>query len=691
MTDQTPPVAARHPVTHTHHGISHTDDYAWLRDAEWQKVMHDPQALDAEIRAYLEAENAYTAAVLAPLSEEIEALFQEMKGRIKADDSSVPLPDGPFAYYRRFRDGGEHPLICRQPRDGEAETLMLDGDAEAEGKAYFKLSGCEHSPDHRLLAYTADYNGAEIYTLKLRELATGTDLADVIEGISGGFEWAPDSRAIYYTVLDDNHRPCAVRRHVIGTAPADDEEIYRESDPGFFVGISTTESRRFILIDVHDSQTSEVRILDTENPDAGWRLIAARQRGHDYDVSHWQGELLIRTNIGDAEDFKVVAAPIDAPGPENWRDVAPHEAGRLVIGIQAFADHWVRLERVNALPRLVVTGTDGKSHAIEFDEAAYSLGLGGSYEYATTTLRFTYSSMTTPERTYDYDMATRERSLMKEQEVPSGHDPADYVTRRILASARDGETVPVSLLYRADTPLDGDRPVLLYGYGSYGISIPAAFSVARLGLADRGFVFAIAHIRGGMDKGYRWYRDGRVEKKTNTFYDFIDVAKALVAEGITKPGRIAAHGGSAGGMLMGAVANMAPELFGAILADVPFVDVLNTMLDDTLPLTPLEWPEWGDPITDADAYRRIAGYSPYDNVTWQDYPAMYIAGGLTDPRVTYWEPAKWAAKLRASKTDDNVLCLKVNMEAGHGGAAGRYQRLLETAEQYAFAVSILSR
>ncbi len=690
MPQRTPPIAAKHPVTDTRHGVTRTDDYAWLRDADWQRVMQDPTALDAEIRAYLEAENEYTAAMMAPLAGGIETLFQEMKGRIKADDSSVPLPDGAFAYFRRYREGGEHPLICRQPRDGGAETLMLDGDAEAEGRAYFKLSGCEHSPDHKLLAYAADFNGSEIFAIKFRDLATGGDLADVIEGTHGNFAWAPDGSALYYTILDENHRPCAVRRHVVGTDAGDDQEVYREHDAGFFVGVSVTESRRFLVIDAHDNQTSEVRLLDTNDAGADWRVVAPRQAGHEYDVTHWNGELLIRTNLGGAEDFKIVAAPIDAPGPENWRDVVAHEPGQLILGVQAFVGHWVRLERVAALPRLVVTDLAGKDHAVQFDEEAYALGMGGSYEYATTTLRFTYSSMTTPERTFDYDMASRGRVLIKEQEVPSGHDPADYVTRCIQAPARDGETVPVSLLYRADTPLDGARPVLLYGYGAYGISIPAAFSVARLSLADRGFVFAIAHIRGGMEKGYRWYRDGRVEHKTNTFNDFIDAARALIAEGLTKPGLIAGHGGSAGGMLMGAVANMAPELFGAILADVPFVDVLNTMLDGSLPLTPPEWPEWGNPITDAAAYTRIAAYSPYDNVDAKAYPHLFVTGGLTDPRVTYWEPAKWVAKLRALKTDDNVLCLKINMDAGHGGAAGRYQRLYETAELYAFAIESLS-
>lgn len=686
----TPPRAPKRPVTDTRHGIARTDDYAWLRDADWQRVMREPDALDPDIRAYLEAENAHTAKVLAPLKDDIETLFAEMKGRIKADDSSVPLPDGPFAYFRRYREGGEHPLICRQPRDGGTETLMLDGDREAAGHAYFKLAGCEHGPDHKLLAYAADFNGSEIFTLKFRDIASGDDLVETIEGVHGGFEWAPDGGAIYYTVLDDNHRPCAVFRHTLGMAAADDQEVYRESDPGFFVGISRTESRRFLVIDAHDHQTSEVRILDTHDPAAEWRVVAPRETGHEYDVTEWHGDLLIRTNRDGAEDFKIVTAPTDAPGPENWRDVVAHEAGRLILGIQAFAGHWVRLERVDALPRLVVTARGGESHEVGFDEEAYALGLGGSFEYDTTTLRFTYSSMTTPERTYDYDMATRQRTLMKEQEVPSGHDPADYVTRRIQAPARDGESVPVSLLYRAGTALDGSAPLLLYGYGSYGMSMPAGFSTARLSLVDRGFVYAIAHIRGGMEKGYSWYRAGRGSQKTNTFNDFIDTAKALVAERITAPGRIAGHGGSAGGMLMGAVANMAPELFGAILAEVPFVDVLNTMLDDSLPLTPPEWPEWGNPITDVEAYERIAQYSPYDNVAARAYPHIYVTAGLTDPRVTYWEPAKWVAKLRALKRDDKLLCLKTNMDAGHGGAAGRFQRLRETAELYAFAIYALS-
>ncbi|MBT6095621.1 MAG: S9 family peptidase [Rhodospirillaceae bacterium] len=686
----TPPRAERHPTTDTRHGQTRTDDYAWLRDDNWQQVMRDPNVLQADIRAYLEAENVYTDTILAPLEGDIEALFEEMKGRIKQDDSSVPLPDGPWAYYRRYRDGGEHPLFCRQPRDGGEEALMFDGDAEAKGQAYFKLAACEHSPDHRYLAHAADLNGSEIYTLKVRDLESGQDLQDAIEGVHGAVEWSNDSRTLFYTVLDDNHRPCAVRRHVLGTSADDDVEIYREPDPGFFVSISKTESRRFMMISAHDHQTSEVWVLDTYDPAGDWQLISARDPGHEYDVTDWNGAFLIRTNGDGAEDFKVVAAPYDVPSRENWTDLVAHEAGRLILGVQAFGSYWVRMERVDALPSLMITGLDGNIHAVAFDEDAYALGMGGSYEFETTSLRFSYSSMTTPEQTFDYDMATRVRTLLKEQEVPSGHKAENYVTRRIQVSAPDGETVPVSLLYRKETILDGNAPCLLYGYGAYGMSMPASFSTARLSLVDRGFVYAIAHIRGGMEKGYRWYKAGRAEQKTNTFTDFIAAGEALVAGGFTSKGRIAAHGGSAGGMLMGAVANMAPELFGAVAADVPFVDVLNTMLDDTLPLTPPEWPEWGNPIDDAEAFARIAAYSPYDNVSAQNYPHIYVTAGLTDPRVTYWEPAKWVARLRELKTDANTLCLKTNMDAGHGGAAGRFQRLKETAEIYAFVLSFLS-
>ena len=468
--------------------------------------------------------------------------------------------------------------------------------------------------------------------------------------------------------------------------------VYEESDPGFFVDIDKTESGRFVVISAHDHTTSEVRLVEASAPESAPRLVAARERGIEYDLSH-HGELLyILTNADAATDFKIVTAPVEAEGREGWRDWLPHEAGTYVCAQLLFAGHHVRLERVGGLPRIVVTDLEsGEAHTIAFEEEAYDLSLSPGYEFETETLRFVYSSMTTPRQTFDYDMRARTRTLRKTQEVPSGHDPADYVTRRLTAVSHDGARVPVSLLHRRTTPLDGTAPLLLYGYGAYGHAIPASFSTNRLSLVDRGFVYAIAHIRGGSDCGYGWYLDGKLDKKTNTFADFIAAAEHLIAEGYTAKGQIAAHGGSAGGMLMGAVANMRPDLFASIVAEVPFVDVLNTMCDAALPLTPPEWPEWGNPIEDVGAYRRIAAYAPYENVTAQAYPSIFATAGLTDPRVTYWEPAKWVAKLRQLKADDNPLLLHTNMEAGHGGASGRFRRLVEVAMAYAFVLAIAGR
>ncbi len=695
MTDNSPPIADRRPAETTRHGETRTDDYAWLKDEDWQSVMKDPNVLDADIRAYLEAENAYTAAWLADTETLQAELFQEMKDRQPEDDDSVPDPDGPKAYFVRFVAGGQHPVFCRRDSDAGEESadesveILLDGNAEAEGQAFFKIGGCDHSPDHAHLAYAVDVNGSEIFEIAFRRAGEAADLAERIHGASGNLAWAADGRTLYYTVLDENHRPHRVMRHALGSEPSTDTIIYEEPDPGFFVGIGATESRRFIVIDSHDHVTSEVRLIDGHDTGAQPRLIAAREPGVEYTVSDWRDQLLLRTNRDGAEDFKIVTAPLDDAGPGNWRDMVPHRPGTLLLGDQVFAGYLARMERVGALPRIVVRDLQtGEEHTIAFDEEAYALGLQGGYEFDTTRLRFAYSSPTTPERIYDYDMVSRERVLMKEQQVPSGHDPADYVTRRIQATAPDGETVPITLLHHRTTPLDGTAPVLLYGYGSYGYSIPAGFGTPRLSLVDRGFVYAIAHIRGGMEKGYRWYTDGKLEKKTNTFTDFVACAEGLIDQGLARAGHIAMQGGSAGGMLMGAVVNMRPELWRAVIAEVPFVDVLNTMCDTSLPLTPMEWPEWGNPIEDAEAYRRMRNYSPYDNVAARAYPAMLVTGGLTDPRVTYWEPAKWVARLRATKTDDNPLIMKINMEAGHGGAAGRYDRLEEVALNQAFLLKV---
>jgi len=687
-----PPLAAPRPLAVVTHGEARDDEYAWLRAENWRAVMRDPAALEGSIRTYLEAENAYGEAVLLGPTEGLrKALLAELRGRIKEDDSSVPAADGAYAYATRYREGGEHPLVVRTARAGGPEEILLDGDAMAAGKAYFRLGGADHAPDHRLLAYSVDETGGEAFTLRVRDLATGADLGEAIADTSGGAVWAADGRTLFYVRLDEEHRPAKVFRHVAGSDPAADVLVYEEADPGFFVSIGKTQSGRFVVIDVHDHETSEVRLIDAVDPAGAPRLVAPRVTGEEYDVDHGGGvfddRLVILTNAGGAEDFRIVTAPLAAPGRDGWADLVPHAAGRLILSITALAGHLVRLEREDGLPRIVVRRlADGAEHPIAFAEEAYSLGVIDGYEADTTSLRFSYSSMTTPARVYDYDMETRTRVLRKEQEVPSGHDPSLYVTRRLRAPAADGETVPVSVLMRRDTPLDGSAPCLLYGYGSYGISIPAAFSTNALSLVDRGFVYAIAHVRGGKDKGFRWYAQGRREAKQNTFSDFIAAAGHLVAERLTGRGRIVAQGGSAGGMLMGVVATRAPDLFAGVVAEVPFVDVLNTMLDPSLPLTPPEWPEWGNPIEDVAAYRLIKGYAPYETATAQPYPPLLVLAGLTDPRVTYWEPAKWVARIRANRADDALLVLRTNMDAGHGGAAGRFARLEEVALVQAFAL-----
>lgn len=684
-----PPVAAKEATASHWHGIEIRDDYAWLRAANWQEVMRDPARLPERIRTHLEAENAFTDLVLAPTNDLQAALFEEMKARLKPDDSQVPTPDGPYAYFWRFVPGKQYTELLRTPRDGGEETILFDGNAEAQGKSYWDLGGSQHSPDHRLLAFATDDKGSELYTIRIRNLETGADLPDVIEDTRGDFVWSKDSRTLLYVKIDENHRPRSVWRHVLGTPASSDALVYEEPDGSFFVSLGKTQSGDWIIIDAHDHETSEVRLIDASDPTSAPRLVSARSKGHEYDVEHHDDRLVIKTNSEEAEDFRIVEAPLAAPEPQNWQEIVPHVPGRLILDVVVYRAHIVRLEREDGLPRIVIQRiSDGAEHAIAFDEEAYALGMASGYEFDTTTLRFTYSSMTTPAETFDYDVESRARVLRKRQEIPSGHDPAQYVTRRLMAPAPDGEEVPVSILYRKDTPLDGSAPLFLYGYGAYGIAMPASFSTGRLSLVDRGFVYAIAHVRGGKERGYRWYKGGKLEKKTNTFTDFIAAGEHLVKEGFTRRGRIVANGGSAGGMLMGAVANLAPELFLAIIADVPFVDVLNTMLDKDLPLTPPEWPEWGNPIESAPAFETIRAYSPYDNVSRQAYPNILATGGLTDPRVTYWEPAKWVAKLREFNTGSSLILLKINMGAGHGGASGRYERLRETARDYAFALMV---
>ncbi|WP_295854254.1 S9 family peptidase [Tardiphaga sp.] len=691
MTKPTSPIAAPvapvHPHSFTTHGITVTDNYAWLKDAKWQEVLRDPAVLDPEIRQYLEAENAYSDSLLGSTAALRKTLVKEMRGRIKEDDSSVPAKDGPWSYLRKFREGGQHEMYGRTPRDGGEATIILDGDKLAADHKYFKFGGARHSPDHALEAWSADIAGSEYFSIRVRDWATSTDSADLVEETDGGVVWTLDSKAFFYVKLDDNHRPMQVWLHRLGQKQADDRLIYEEPDAGWFTHIHESSSGRFGVIAGGDHETSEQRLLDLAHPEAPPRLVAAREEGVQYSLADRGDELFILTNADNAIDFKLVTAPLAAPARTNWRDLIPHREGIYLIDIDLTAGHLVRVERANALPAIIIRDlATSEEHAIAFDEAAYSLDAMGGYEFDTTNLRFAYSSMTTPSEVYDYDMTTRERVLRKRQAIPSGHNPADYVTTRIMAKADDGAEVPVSILHRKDLKRDGAAPLLLYGYGSYGMAMPASFSANRLSLVDRGFVYAIAHIRGGADKGWGWYLDGKRDRKTNSFDDFAASARALIAENYSSEQRIVGHGGSAGGMLMGAVANRAGDLFAGIVAEVPFVDVLNTMLDDTLPLTPPEWPEWGNPIESEADFKTILSYSPYDNVTAQDYPAILAMGGLTDPRVTYWEPAKWIARLRATMTGGGPVLLRTNMGAGHGGASGRFNRLDEIAIAYAFAL-----
>jgi oligopeptidase B len=682
-----PPVAARKPVRKTIHGIVRIDDYDWLRAQNWREVLKDSSKLPPEIRAHVDAENAYAEGVLAPLARLRAQVLAELKGRIEKDDSSVPLPDGPFQYWERYEQGAEHPQVVRAPTGGGPEQILIDVAALAAGKPYVSLGDYAHSPDHRLFAYAIDETGAESNSLHVRDIASGRELPHVIADVAD-FAWA-DNSTLYYVRLDSDLRPRLVYRHRLGTDPARDRLVYEEKDSSFTVGVDRTRTGRFIAITTESSDTSEVLLIDAARPESAVTHVAGREHNRLYFVDDWGDTLIIRTNADGAEDFKIVTAPLAAPNRENWRDLVPHRQGRRVDAMAAFAGHLVRLEREEGTPRLVIRRKDdGAEHAIVFSEEAHALDFVTPYAFATRTLRFFYSSPTTPRQTFDYDMESRARSLRKQQRIPSGHEPSAYVVRRLDAAAHDGERVPITVLHRKDLKLDGTAPLYLYGYGAYGVITEAEFRPNVLSLVDRGFVFAIAHVRGAPDKGERWRNAGRREHKANTFKDYIAVAEHLVEARYAARDRIIGIGDSAGGLLLGAVANMRPGLLAGLIAWVPFVDALNTTLDESLPLTPGDFPEWGDPIRDVAAYHTIASYSPYDNVTTQHYPHMLVTAGISDSRVTYWEPAKWIAKLRAMKTNDAKIALVIRVSEGHTGAAGRFESLEDVALAYAFALDV---
>lgn len=686
----TPPVARQEPHRIEQLGRVRVDEYWWMKDDNWQAVMQDPSVLRADIREHLEAENAYTRAMLASTQPLQDQLFAEMRGRIKEDDSSVPAPDGAWEYYVRYEVGGQHPIHARRARGGGEEQILINVDQMAQGHDYFEVLPAEHSPDHALYAWGEDDQGSEYYTIKIKDLATGELVGEPIENAYGDLAWSPDSQWLFWTWRDENGRPAKIYRR-----PARGGEaalVYEEADAGKFISVSRARSRAYLVITIEDQETSEVRLIPASDPTAAPRVVEPRRVGVLYDLVHWGDRFVVRTNADGATDFKLMWAPEDDPSAANWREWIPHRPGVFVMGLSATAGHLARLERIDANNRIVVTRkADLDEHAIAFDEAAYVLSLEGGYEFDTQAMRFTYTSPSTPRQTWDYDMATRERTLRKTQEIPSGHDPADYVVRRLFAAAEDGEQVPITVLAKRDTPFDGTAPLLVYGYGSYGSSTDPAFSIRNLSLVNRGWVWAMAHVRGGSEKGWGWFQDGRKDRKKNTFTDFIACADHLLAEGYGHRDKMVAYGGSAGGLLMGAVANMRPELWAGIIAAVPFVDVLTTMSDTSLPLTPPEWPEWGNPIEDPAAYDYIESYSPYDQVRDLPYPAVLATGGLSDPRVTYWEPAKWVARLRAHTTSGDPVLLKINMEAGHGGASGRFDFLKEIALDYAFALWAVER
>jgi oligopeptidase B len=692
LSAATPPSAEKRETRRVTHGRVLEDPYAWLAAENWRDVLSDPATLPEDIAALVRAENAYCEAVLAPLGGLRETLKAELRGRIKEDDSEPPWPDGPFAYFDRYREGGEHALYCRTPRGGGPEQILLDGDDEAGDAHFFDIGDVDHSPDHAQLAWSVDDKGSEYYSIRIRALADGKDRPDVVPHTDGSVVWSANSTSFYYVRVDENHRTAQVFRHDVGADPASDALIVEERDPAWFVALRRSRCGRFAIVSIRGHDASECHLIDLRETDAQPRLVAKREPKLRYDVEPHGDDLYIRSNADGAEDFAIFRAPLTSASRADWRPAVPHVKGRMIVIGTVYARHLVWAERENGLPRIVIRAlASGEEHAIAFDEEAYALYLIPGLEFDTDTLRFTYSSMTTPAETYDYDMRTRERILLKRQDIPSGHDPKDYVTRRLYATADDGAQVPVTLLHRADLALDGGAPTLLYGYGAYGHPLSASFDSHALSLVDRGFVYALAHTRGGTDKGWSWYENGKLEHKTNSFTDFIAVARHLVATGYAKEGGIVAQGASAGGMLMGAIANLAPELFSGIIAGVPFVDVLTTMLRDDLPLTPPEWLEWGNPIADADAYDRLASYSPYDNVAGRAYPAILALAGLTDPRVTYWEPLKWVARLRERMTGGGPVLLRTNMEAGHAGASGRFERLEEVALEWAFALCCSGR
>ena len=677
MTTAKPPVAQQRPFQFTHHGITIEDPWHWLRDPGYPKIK------DKDVLAYLKAENRYFEAHMKAQQPLVETLFEEMKGRIQEDDSSVPQKDGDWIYWSTFTKGSQYRRHYRKPAAGGDEQIILDQNELAKGKDYFQLSELVISPNGKLMAYAYDDDSSERFEVHFRDLTTGKDLPDVIPGTLSSLVWSADSGGLVFGYANDNWRTDNIHYHRLGDSVKKAKLLYQEADIGFSCDADLSSQEDWIIIGTGDQVTSEVRLVPAANPTAEPILVSPRKVGREYDVDLRDGTLFIHTN-DEHVNFRIATASPEKPG--EWRTLIEGSDRHYLTDLGLFKDFFVTEGRIDGLDQIEIRRYDEplKPERIAFPEPSYAAGLSSNPEYAVTTLRIDYESMVTPATDYDYHVAEKRLETLKVQQIPSGYDASQYETERIMITARDGVQVPISILTKKGFKKDGSQPLHLYAYGAYGMATPPDFSANRLSLVDRGFAYAIAHIRGGDDLGYQWYLDGKLMKRTNTFNDFVDAARGLIERGYTAKGRITASGGSAGGELMGAVVNQAPELFGAVVAHVPFVDVLNTMLDTELPLTPGEWPEWGNPITDKAAFEFIRSYSPYDNIAAKAYPPMMITGGLNDPRVTYWEPAKMVAKLRTMKTDKNLLLLKINMGAGHGGKSGRYEHLHENAEEMAF-------
>lgn len=683
------PAAQKEPHEMTIHGDTRVDNYFWMRLSDEQKKASEPDAQTQAVVDYLNAENAFTDTVMADTRTLQDELYEEIVGRIKQDDQSVPFKKDGYWYYSRYEEGKEYPLYCRKKESLEAqEEIMLNVPEMAEGYTYYAVGGNSISTNNTLLAFGVDTVSRRQYTVYVKNLETGELLGDQIPETTGGAVWANDNKTLFYAKKDPvTLRSYRIYKHVLGTSASEDELVYEELDETFSCYVWKSKSKDYLMIGSYATLSSEVRYLDASNPSGEWQVIQPRERELEYSVAHYDDHFYIVNNL-EAKNFKLSRTPLDKTTKEHWETVIAHRPNVLLEGIEIFKDFLVIDEREAGLTQIRIKPWEGEEHYIEFQDPAYTASVGTNPEFDTQVLRFGYTSLTTPNSTYSYDMVSRERDLLKQQEVlDPNFNPDNYTSERVMVTADDGTEVPMSIVYRKDADMNGKNPTLLYGYGSYGASMDAYFSSVRLSLLDRGFIYAIAHIRGGQEMGRMWYEDGKLLKKKNTFTDFIDCGEYLVQNNYTSSDHLYAMGGSAGGLLMGAIINMKPELWNGVVASVPFVDVVSTMLDETIPLTTGEFDEWGNP-KDSVYYEYIKSYSPYDNIEAKDYPNLLVTTGYWDSQVQYWEPAKWVAKLRELKTDQNLLLLKTNMEAGHGGASGRFQRYKEVALEYAFLLKL---